>query len=268
MIRDPINSVFRAGLWTLFGITLFVISQRFLFACGFQIGPFTIRQCPADDAQLHIARTRADDLHRDLHRAKIALANKPLCETDLDYSSKKVERDALDKKVRERGGETGKLEVTLSWSTRDDLDLVAYCPGGTIGGHDGKKGPGVCGDGQQNIDANKNQNENVTDDPIEYIRWKDEIPDGRYKFEIKLYKSDKKDISTIPVSLRLKIDDQVRDCRSVITIFPQGKGKKDKLGEVASLTKSLTWSSGDPLPNCSWETGRTHYCKPGECEKH
>ena len=58
-------------------------------------------------------------------------------------------------KSLKRGGREGKVEVFLTWSTLDDLDLQVSCPGGgEIGGQRGR--PGSCGEAKLDVDANRN----------------------------------------------------------------------------------------------------------------
>lgn len=82
------------------------------------------------------------------------------------------------KKVRDRGGKEGKLEVILSWAGLHDLDLYVTCPSGE---KIWAKALSACG-GQLDIDANGSGNPKVTD-PVEHVAF-GQPPRGKYRVEV------------------------------------------------------------------------------------
>jgi hypothetical protein len=87
-------------------------------------------------------------------------------------------------RVKERGGQQGKLQVTLAWDDRNDLDLYVVCPNGEeINWRAANRQR--CG-GKLDIDAN-NGREPLTDRPVENVFWDDPQP-GRYKILVQNYK--------------------------------------------------------------------------------
>jgi hypothetical protein len=146
----------------------------------------------------------------------------------------------MDEQLGQRGGHSGKLQVTLSWHTLDDLDLNSFCPGGQLGGNQNITGPGVCGDGVKDVDSNRNLKENVSSNPVENIVWKNDIPQGNYRFEIIDYMTKNGDPNAnIPFDLRFRLDDKETICH----------------GEVGGkIGKTLTWNYGEGLPSCNFQT--------------
>lgn len=160
-----------------------------------------------------------------------------------------TESKDMDKQLG--GGHTGKLQVTLSWQTLDDLDLSATCPGGMLGGNQSINGPGICGDGVRDVDSNKNLEEHVSSQPVENIVWRDAIPQGTYKFTVIPYttKIRNKTIS-IPFDLRFRLDGEEKVCPSDVTHYPKGGG----------IGKSIVWNFGDPIPDCNFTTVQIGVC--------
>ncbi|MER8814671.1 TIGR03750 family conjugal transfer protein [Mesorhizobium sp. M0142] len=163
------------------------------------------------------------------------------------------ESKAMDKSLGE--GHTGKLQVTLSWQTLDDLDLIASCPGGILGGNKGATGPGICGDGVRDRDSNRNLKKNISSEPVENIVWQDDIPQGTYDFTVNPWstKIKNRDIS-IHFDLRFRLDGKETICHDTVT---RGAAKGDG---VIGTAKHLTWNYSDTLPNCNFETNEITMC--------
>jgi hypothetical protein len=88
------------------------------------------------------------------------------------------------KRVEERGGKTGKLQVTLAWDDRNDLDLYIVCPSGEeINWRAANRER--CG-GKLDIDANNGRTP-LVDNPVENVFWDDPQP-GRYRILVQNYK--------------------------------------------------------------------------------
>lgn len=166
----------------------------------------------------------------------------------------------MDKKVADRNGQTGKLQVTLSWHTLDDLDLNADCPGGTLGGNLDIRGPGVCGDGIKDIDSNRKLKENVSSDPVENIVWQNDIPQGSYQFTVFAYMTttDDKDV-TVPFDLRFRLDGKEEICSSTVT---HAAAKSS-----SSIGQTIEWKSGDPLPQCNFTEIKIGRCTSSACKR-
>ncbi|TPN15911.1 hypothetical protein FKO01_38810 [Mesorhizobium sp. B2-3-3] len=163
----------------------------------------------------------------------------------------------IDKKVTGEGGHTGKLQVTLSWHTRDDLDLNSFCPGGMLGGNQSIKGP-ACGDGIKDIDSNKNLTENVRSDPVENLVWKENIAPGSYKFAVIAYVTTVGDRDvTVPFDLRFRLDEQEVICSGTVTHYRSGGG----------IGQALIWNSDDPLPSCNLIPQKITRCSSNDCKR-
>lgn len=80
---------------------------------------------------------------------------------------------------------TGDIQVTLRWSTADDLDLSVTGPNGV---EVSWENPGFGGAGGQ-LDRDDNANcEAVTNTPIENVFWPVGVaPDGEYRVEVTLF---------------------------------------------------------------------------------
>jgi hypothetical protein len=79
---------------------------------------------------------------------------------------------------------TGDIQVTLRWTSTDDLDMAVTDPEGQIVTY---FNPSVASGGQLDVDANAGCSE-TTSSPIENIFWPpSEAPEGEYAIEISLY---------------------------------------------------------------------------------
>jgi hypothetical protein len=83
--------------------------------------------------------------------------------------------------VRERGGQAGKMQITLVWHSTDDLDLFVDCPNDERIKHNHKK---ACG-GELDIDANAPPNP-IVNDPVEHVSFAEPAP-GRYRVLVDFY---------------------------------------------------------------------------------
>jgi hypothetical protein len=100
-------------------------------------------------------------------------------------------------------GKRGRLEVPLWWSTTDDLDLVIGCPpagmldpfkltsvrarrttGTTFLGRIMGMGPGLCGDGIIDVDANRKRLHPINK-PAQHAVWVRSAPMGDYTVAVR-----------------------------------------------------------------------------------
>jgi len=255
--------------WILFALILTVLGGQFLFACGFGLSGWYWNACPAvvNAAPLALEAERAERLQREIHAAEMDLARKPVCEKP----KPKEEFIRLQEKAYKRGAVSGQLEVFLAWHTLDDVDLEIDCPGGRITGVGGAFGPGICGDGKLDLDANRDLTVNIQRDPIEHIAWRDAPPTGEYRFRAHIYKAKNGGHpSNIPFEMTVSLDGEQRKCSGTLEWIPQSLGVKAPSGGIlATRIASLRWKSGDPLPDCNWEWMDSTFCNgPNNCSKN
>jgi hypothetical protein len=253
--------------WIVFALLIIAIGWQFLFACDFRLLGFERNACPVSQIGAERSDTlQQEALMREIHAAELVIAEKLVCLPEkITERAEQVIRDAYD-----RGAKQGKLEAFLDWSTPDDLDLSVFCPGGHVGGVNSKPGPGVCGDGKLDLDANRNLVTNVVPNPVEHVAWQTDIPPGEYSFRAAVFKTSNPAIgSKIPFRLRIRFDGQERVCEGEIPFYPRSEGRMASSGKLLhSQDFSLRWRFGGPLPQCNWQVGETTYCDPGECDKN
>lgn len=157
--------------------------------------------------------------------------------------------------AEDRGGNRGKLQITLAWKTTDDLDLDVACPGGfittAIPNH---LGPGICGDGIHDLDANRKMEAPVTD-PIENVAWQREIPAGSYKVRVRPYVA--ATLTPVPYTVQVTYENEKRICTGTVKGINDGEG----WGEVP-----LTFEPKHPLAECHAERFPLHRCTD-DCPK-
>lgn len=95
---------------------------------------------------------------------------------------------------------TGDIQVTLRWTSVDDLDLAVIDPSGDIVAY---FSPSIPSGGQLDVDANAACSEGNTS-PIENIFWPTgEAPQGEYTIEVNLFTRCAPSSEPIPFSLRV-----------------------------------------------------------------
>ncbi len=274
-------------LWSLFAILLIGGGWLFLRACA--LDALGLDYCPlrTDGGALRRSAAEGDALAREVHMAELSAAEAPVCAPPAPSpvpvtpipprppapapqalppppaplapppAPPVPETKRIDQKVEERGGQNGRLQFTLEWATLDDLDLNVFCPGGTIDATQGHAGPGICGDGRKDIDANRNLVENVSPTPIENIVWQSDIPSGTYRVEVIEYKGKSSSGNTVPFTLRMRWNGQEHVCHDVVTLLPLMPQRVVNGRVLGGTEKLLTWNFGDPLPDCTFETSDT-----------
>lgn len=102
---------------------------------------------------------------------------------------------------------TGDIQVTLRWTTSDDLDLAVTDPqGGTVAFFNRQ----VPSGGQLDVDANAGCSSSTTS-PIENIFWPpSQAPQGNYQVEVNLYTRCQSSSSPIPFTLTLLVQGTTR----------------------------------------------------------
>ena len=268
--------------WIVFAAILVLVGQQFLYACGFHAGPFAWYACPVQPRVDALAQERdlGRDLQQQVHAAELELTRKPACRMAQAPVPPPAPHPApapapppapppnpIIDQGRKLGAKQGRLEVFLSWKTFDDLDLEIYCPGNArIGGTQATLS-GPCGQGRIDLDANRNLTQNVTDKPLEHATWAEKVDDGPYRFDVHWFKAKAPDVEqTVPFTLTMVLDGKEKTCTGSIHWYPQSLSKKGPTGGVMnSEDQYLSWQTGNPLPECNWQTNPSYYCT--DCAK-
>lgn len=100
-------------------------------------------------------------------------------------------------KVDDRGLGTGELQMSLFWQNTDDLDLVVHTPNGWIYFNNKQNGGGV-------MDIDVNAGNQLTNNPVENIFWKQQPPKGRYEVYVVYFKEQKENHPPVSFTLRVK----------------------------------------------------------------
>ena len=269
----------RVGLWLLFAALVIAGGDLVLRACGtWSVLGYVRNYCPMPPNR-SFARDVAEgaSLRRQVHVAELRLAEQPLCPAEAPAAppapaapvapepvppppeqpvapEPSAESKAIDKRVEQRGGKKGQLQFTLAWNTLDDLDLNVTCPGGHISSAQAERGPGICGDGVKDIDANRNLVENVSSTPVENVVWPSDYPDGTYRLEVIEYKATIKNGAgnTVPFTLRIRLGDEERECHGEVTQLAQDEMVERNGTTPSGTAQLLTWHTGEPLPQCDF----------------
>ncbi len=275
----------RIGLWLLFVALVIAGGDLVLRACGiWPVLGFVRNYCPAS-LNRGFARDVAEgeSLRRQVHVAELRLAEQPPCPPPTSLAPTPVappaaapapptarvpspESKAIDKRVEQRGGKKGQLQFTLAWNTLDDLDLNVTCPGGQISSISGERGPGICGEGVKDIDANRNLVENVSSTPVENVVWPANFPAGNYGLEVIEYKAASRDGAgnTVPFTLRMRFGDEEQECRGEVTQLAREEMVERNGITLGGTEQFITWHTGGPLPQCDFterKTVRSHESK-------
>ncbi len=256
-----------AAGWVSFALIVIVGGGQFLFACDFEMGGWHWNACPAraDTGAMDTEAARGEKLQRQIHAAELEVVREPICE----IPKANGEFVQLQKRTYERGAMSGKLEVFLAWHTLDDVDLEVECPGGKITGVGDHFGPGICGDGKLDLDANRSLTINVQRDPIEHVAWLKAPPYGEYFFSAHIFMvHDPERPKNIPFEMTVSLDGEQKKCSGSLEWIPRSLGVKAPRGGIlATRILGLRWKSGDPLPKCDWQSRDATFCD-GSCSKN
>jgi hypothetical protein len=132
-------------------------------------------------------------------------------------------RDETKKRADAAGLQRGRLDVTLAWNGREDLDLHVYCPGGHL--YYGQKS--ACG-GVLDQDRNASL-ANAEEHPVEHATWEQEPPAGMYRIVVN-YLTHGLPLRPVPFTVLVRNGDQERS-------YPGVAEKFDVEIEVARLPR-------------------------------
>lgn len=108
-------------------------------------------------------------------------------------------------RLKEKGGQEGKITVTLMWFNRNDLDIHVFDPNGNVVRWN------AVPPFRQQLDVDANANPSIeTDRPVENIRWLQSPPHGTYKVIVDHFRISKSPGCEGPTKfiVRIKIEDR------------------------------------------------------------
>lgn len=109
---------------------------------------------------------------------------------------------------------TGDIQVTLRWTSVDDLDLAVTDPAGEVVAF---FNPSVPSGGQLDVDANAGCGSSTTS-PIENIFWPTgEAPTGNYSLSVNLFTRCEPSNTPIAFSVRLLVQGETRTFEGVVS---------------------------------------------------
>jgi hypothetical protein len=215
-LRWPLHLPWQIPLWLLFLLLLFLIYRLLLSACGVALGPSgepvvgLCRLVRTDALAAEIARRAA--LEEQVRAEEAELARRVAdCgspggnpgQGTLTQVERQRESENIDRRVEQQGGGRGKLNVSLKWDTKDDLDLWVKCPDGVFIRHDNLQ---HCG-GRLDVDRNHPAEAAVLD-PVENVTWAEPPPPGEYEVVVKFHRSETADARPVPFIVRVRIGDR------------------------------------------------------------
>ncbi|MGB3495110.1 MAG: hypothetical protein WBA57_20445 [Elainellaceae cyanobacterium] len=102
---------------------------------------------------------------------------------------------------------TGDIQVTLRWTTTDDLDLAVTDPSGEVVAY---YNPSIPSGGQLDVDANAGCS-GETNSPIENVFWPvSQAPQGSYTIAVNLFSRCTQNTGPIPFEIRLLVQGTVQ----------------------------------------------------------
>jgi hypothetical protein len=133
----------------------------------------------------------------------------------------------MDKRLEREGGESGVVQISLTWDDYNDLDLHVFTPSGERIYFNNKISD--C-DGILDVDMNVRP---VSNTPVENVVWKESAPLGTYKIGVHFYKHHRK--------RRTK-----KKCKFRLRVITHGKAKeyigRMKYGQAMQMVTSFTLS--------------------------
>ena len=123
------------------------------------------------------------------------------------------EDDDMDERLIREGGQSGAVQITLSWDDYNDLDLHVFCPNEERIYFNNKTSD--CG-GVLDVDMNVKP---VSNSPVENVVWQDFPSAGKYKVGVHFYKHFRKKGSkkTCKFRLRVVVGDDSKEFQGSIT---------------------------------------------------
>jgi hypothetical protein len=238
----------RSFLWLAMAACLLAGGVLLLIGCDFAMPSFLNFRgafCPkkADLSGLRREQELQDGLLGMIHEAQLRLAGLPDCRPPPPPGP--------------QPGKRGRLEVTLWWESKDDLDLWVKCPSGDIRPNTmSTKGPGICGDGVHDVDANRNKI-NSTMNPSEHIVWTTEIPDFLYRVYVHPHSTTSG--NSIPYRIRVDFDGESVTC--------SGQVQWDGHSGVGYAQYPIEFTPTHPLPACVSSNKSLRLCDSPDCRK-
>lgn len=128
--------------------------------------------------------------------------------------------DEFGRRLSDAGAKTGDIQISIMWSTIDDIDLhITYTPGnGLIDNINWTNRVGRLSAGMLDIDRNANSGM-LTNSPVENIFWqKGSSPKGFFVVYIHFYRSWSGN-NKVPVIARFKIGDKFEEIRCIAVLY-------------------------------------------------
>jgi hypothetical protein len=199
-------------LWPLFAILVAGGYYALLPACGLDLpifGELSDRCEVANSPELESERQRSVALREAVDAEELKIAeNQASCAEPAQRSN--IENPALNAKETEERriaahASQGKLDVSLVWNGREDLDLHVICPGGHIAFNHRL----ACG-GNLEVDRNAVRSQ-AEDNPIEHVTWQEDPPEGDYRIEVTLYDRFELPVREIPFTVVVRDETGVHE---------------------------------------------------------
>ncbi len=109
---------------------------------------------------------------------------------------------------------TGDIQVTLRWTTTDDVDLAVSDPSGDVLAYYNRA---VASRGQLDVDANAGCSEQNTS-PIENVFWPaGQAPQGQYSIEVNLFTRCGSSADPIPFNLTVLVQGTTRTIQGTVS---------------------------------------------------
>jgi hypothetical protein len=249
------------AMWATFALILFICGVLLLFACDLNwpyFPDFGRKYCPAtvntDALDQEIAK--GQQLRGQIHDAEVQVARIPECAAPAP--SRNPPPAATRPPAGPVVGARGKLEITLWWNTTADLDLDVDCPGGKISPLAAASlGPGICGDGTHDVDANRNM-VNPVNDPKEHVTWNKDVPSGKYT----VWAHPRRTANGTPIqySVRVQLDDEVKVCSGTVYW--------DAVAGTGFRQSPIQFEPSHPLPDCNLVNDTLSRCTVPACQKN
>jgi hypothetical protein len=236
--------------WSAFALLLFASGGLLLLGCGINILPGH-RYCPipVDRSNLEREIATREALQQKIHDAEIHLARIAPC-ADPPAPQRRAQTGPIV-------GKSGRMQVTLWWHSTDDIDLYLECnpPGKEMSPQNAAtRGPGLCGDGILDVDANRNM-ASPTTSPAEHIYWKENIPAASYTVKVRPFKTNSG--AKIPYSVRVEFDGEEKIC--------SGDVAWDGSSRTGHAQIAIVFRPSHPLPDCALEVQAMRIpCPPGQ----
>ena len=190
-----LNSYWREHAILLLLLTLIGVVLLFCHRC-----PSTV-PCPCDETQRILPLPPAEDYPTNDGGDSI---EDP--EVDSGIGTDTISSGEIETRVRDAGGATGNLRVSLAWSTFDDLDLAIIQPNGVLINYEPQNSVDRQTGGVHDVDRNRASNQ-ATREPVENVHWTTPLP-GTYRILVHYYDHFSRD-SSVPFVLNCVQGDAV-----------------------------------------------------------